>query len=81
MPLSGMPPSTEIYFCFNFSSTSNCLSSYAARDRPPVSLEQFNFLEKNFNKTKLKERTWAKLVNLDTLYWYCDGPEPTTAAR
>ena len=24
---------------------------------------------------------WAKLVNLVTLFWYCDGPEPTTVAR
>ena len=54
----------------------NCPSFYAARDRPPVTLEQFNFLEKIFNKTKLKERTWAKLVNLNTLHWYCDGLEP-----
>ena len=23
---------------------------------------------------------WAKLVNLNTVHWYCDGPEPTTAA-
>ena len=68
MPLSGMRPSTNIYFCFNFSSTYNFPSSYATRDRPPVSLEQFSFLEKIFNKTKLKDRTWAKLVNLDTLY-------------
>ena len=59
----------------------NCSSPFAARDRIEVSLEQFSFLEKIFNKTKLKERTWAKLVNLDTLYWYCDEPELTIAAR
>ena len=81
MPPSGMRPSTNIYFCFNFSSTHKCSSFYAARDRPLVSLEQFSFLEKIFNKTKLEEKTWAKLVNLDTLNWYCDGPEPTIAAR
>ena len=80
MPTSGMRPSTEIYLCFNFSLTSNYPSPYAAQDRPPVSLEQFSFLEKIFNKTKLKERTWAKLVNLDTLHQYCDGLEPTRAA-
>ena len=34
-----------------------------------------------FNKTKLSERMWAKLVNLDTLHWYCDGLEPTAAAQ
>ena len=22
----------------------------------------------------------AKLVNLNTVHWYCDGPEPTAAA-
>ena len=80
MPSSGMRSSINIYFCFNFSSTYNCPSSYAARDRPPISLEQFSLLEKIFNKTKLEERTWAKLVNLATLYWYCDGLEPTIAA-
>ena len=46
----------------------------------PISLEQFSFLERTFNKTNLEERTWAKLVTLDTLHWYCDGPEPTTTA-
>ncbi|XP_030942777.1 uncharacterized protein LOC115967773 [Quercus lobata] len=25
--------------------------------------------------------TWAKLANLDTLHWYCDRLEPTTAAQ
>ena len=29
---------------------------------------------------KPEERTWAKLVNLNTVHWYCDGPEPSTAA-
>ena len=28
----------------------------------------------------LSERMWAKLVNLDALHWYCDGPEPIVAA-
>ena len=37
--------------------------------------------KKNFNKTKLSKRTWAKLVNLDTFHWYYDGPKPTVAAR
>ena len=81
MPLSGMPPSTEIYFCFNSSLTSDCPSLSAARDRPPVSLEHFSFLERIFNKSKLEERTWAKLVSLDTLHWYCDRPELTIVAR
>ena len=53
----------------------------ASRDCPLVSLEQWSFLEKIFNKTKLEERTWAKLVNLDTLYWYCDGLVPTATAH
>ena len=34
-------------------------------------------MEKIFNETKLWERTWAKLVNLDT---YCDEPERRVAA-
>ena len=50
------------------------------RRRPQVDLEEYNFLEKIFSKTKPEERTWAKLVNLNTVHWYCDGPEPTAAA-
>ena len=38
------------------------------------------FLERIFAKSKPEERTWAKLVNLNTVHWYCDGPEPTPAA-
>ena len=36
-------------------------------------------MEKIFLKMKPEERTWAKLVNLNTVHWYCDGPEPSTA--
>ena len=80
MPPPGMHPSTETYFYYNSFLTSNYPSPYAARNRPRVSLEQFTFLESFFNKIKFKESMWAKLVTLDTLHWYCDGPEPTTAA-
>ena len=38
-------------------------------------------MEKIFTTTKLFERLWTKLVTLDTLHWYCDGPKPTTVAR
>ena len=50
------------------------------RRRPQVDLEEYNFLEKIFSKTKPEERTWTKLVNLNTVHWYCDGTEPTAAA-
>ena len=52
----------------------------AVRRRPQITLEQWSFLERIFNKTKLEERTWAKLVTLNTLNWYCDGSEPTLEA-
>lgn len=26
---------------------------------------------------KLKKRTWAKLITLNTIHWYYDSPEPT----
>ena len=68
------------YLCFNFSLMHNHPSFYAVQDRPPISLEQFSFLENIFNKTKLEERTWAKLVNVNTLHWYYDGAKPTKAA-
>ena len=53
---------------------------FAGRRRPQVSVEEFGFLEKIFQKTKPEERTWAKLVNPKTIHWYCDGPEPTREA-
>ena len=71
MPLSGMHPSTGDSFFFISTSLyckPNYSSPFIAWDRPEVSLEQFSFLEKFFNKTKLEVRTWAKLVNLDTLH-------------
>ena len=55
-------------------------SSFAVRRRPQVDIKEFAFLEKIFSKTQLEERTWAKLVTLNTIHWYCDGPEPTPAA-
>ena len=48
--------------------------------RSQVYIEEYNFLEKIFTKTKPEKRTWAKLVNLNIVHWYCDGPEPTSAA-
>ena len=53
---------------------------FAIRWRPQVDLEEFSFLERVFTKTKPEERTWAKLVTLDTIHWYCDGPQPTPTA-
>ena len=53
---------------------------FADRRWLQVDLEEFSFLEKIFAKIKLEERTWAKLVTLDTIHWYCDGPQPTPAA-
>ena len=53
---------------------------FSVRRRPQIDLEEFNFLERIFAKSKPEERTWAKLVNLNTIHWYCDGLEPTPAA-
>ena len=53
---------------------------FSVRRHPQVDLEEFHFLEKSFSKTRPEERTWAKLVNLNTVHWYCDGPEPSIAA-
>ena len=53
---------------------------FLVRRRPQINVEEFNFLEKIFAKSKPEERTWAKLVNLNTVLWYCNGPEPTPAA-
>ena len=53
---------------------------FTVRRRPQVDIEEYNFLERIFAKSKPEERTWAKLVNLNTIHWYCDEPEPTPAA-
>ena len=53
---------------------------FIVRRRPQIDIEEYNFLEKIFAKSKPEERTWAKLVNLNTVHWYCDGPEPTPVA-
>ena len=53
---------------------------FTVRRRPQVDIEEYNFLERIFSKTTLEERTWAKLVNLNTVHWYCDEPEPIPTA-
>ena len=70
------------FFFFNTLTTVLITSSlyFTVRRRPQVDIEEYNFLERNFSKTKPEERTWAKLVNLNTVHWYCDGPEPTPGA-
>ena len=67
-------------FCLLFVSCWPNRPIFASRDCIKVTLEQWSFLEKIF-RIKLAERTWVKLVTLDTIHWYCDGLEPTTAAR
>ena len=53
---------------------------FSVRRRPQIDLKEFNFLEKIFAKSKPEEQTWAKLVNLNTVHWYCNEPEPTPTA-
>ena len=53
---------------------------FTIRRRSQVDIEEYNFLERIFAKSKLEERTWVKLVNLNIVHWYCDEPEPTPAA-
>ena len=53
---------------------------FSVRRHPQIDLEEFNFLERIFTKSKPEERTWAKLVNLNTIHWYCNELEPTQAA-
>ena len=62
------------------SSTLLTIFFFAIRQRPQVELEEFSFLERIFAKTKPEERTWAKLVTLDTFHCYSDGPELMPAA-
>ena len=53
---------------------------FIVRRRPQIDIEEYNFLEKIFAKSKPEKRTWAKLVNLNTVQWYYNDPEPTPAA-
>ena len=71
-----------LFFFQHFNDRPNHFVSlfFTVRRRPQVDIEEYNFLERIFSKTKPEERMWAKLVNLNTIHWYCDGPEPTTAA-
>ena len=41
---------------------------FLVRRRPQIDIEEFNFLEKIFAKSKPEERTWAKLINLNTVH-------------
>ena len=69
------------YFLLYFNNRPDYFVSlfFTVRQRPQVDIE-YNFLERIFSKTKPEELTWAKLVNLNTVHWYCDGPEPTLTA-
>ena len=78
-PVLVCEPFTTVQFIVIFS-TLLTVFFFAVRRRPQVNLEEFSFLERIFAKTKPEERTWAKLVTLDTIHWYCDGLEPTPAA-
>ena len=66
-----------LYHCFVYSVF---FLFFIVRRCPQIDIEEYNFLEKIFTKSKPEERTWAKLVNLNTVHWYCDGPEPTPTA-
>ena len=66
-----------LYHCLDYSVF---FLFFTVQRRPQIDIEEYNFLEKIFVKSKPEEQTWAKLVNLNTVHWYCDGPEPTPAA-
>ena len=65
-----------LYQCFVYP---YLLLIFIVQRRPQIDIEEYNFLEKIFVKSKPEERTWAKLVNLNIVHWYYDGPEPTPA--
>ena len=65
-----------LYHCFVYS----VFLFFIVRRRTQIDIKEYNFLKKIFTKSKPKEQTWAKLINLNTIHWYCDGPEPTPAA-
>ena len=70
----------EFFITVQFITTFLIVFFFAVRRRPQVELKKFSFLERIFAKTKPKERTWEKLVTLNSIHWYCDGPETTPAA-
>ena len=70
----------EFFIIVQFITTFLTVFFFAVRRHPQVELEEFSLRERIFAKTKPEERTLAKLVTLNTIHWYCDGPEPTPAA-
>ena len=66
-----------LYHCFVYSVF---FFFFTVRQRPQIDIEEYNFLEKIFTKSKLEEWTQAKLVILNIVHWYCDGSEPTPTA-
>ena len=89
MPPSGMCPSVLGFHFLLFIPFGILIVSYCSlksslietHNRPKVTLEEWSFLEKIFITTKLSEKSWIKLVTLDTLHWYYDGPKPTEVAN
>ena len=88
MPPSGMCPSVLGFYFLLFIPFGILIVSYcrlkssliATQNHPKVTLEEWSFLEKIFITTKLSKKSWIKLVTLDPLHWYYDGPKPAEAA-
>ena len=55
------------------------MSFVSTKACPTILPEQKAFLQKVF-EIPFKERSWKKLVNLDTLHAYCGGPIATEEA-
>ena len=70
----------EFFITVQFITTFLTVFFFAVKRHPQVELEEFSFLERIFAKTKPEERTWVKLVTLNTIHWYCDELEPTPTA-
>ena len=67
-------------FCLILFSAFDVRLLFSVQRRPQIDLKEFNFLDRIFAKSKQEERTWARLINLNTIHWYYDGPKPTQAA-
>ena len=80
LDLSGIHTRHIVYVDFFNSLNTLSLFWLQSDGAPRLTLRSIIFLRKFFAKSKLEERTWAKLVNLNIVHWYYDEPELTPTA-
>ena len=68
------------WFCLHFHQTYLLFFFYVAKACPAITLEQVDFLERVW-AIPSEQRSWKRLVPLDTLHTFCGGSKPTPKAK